>query len=509
MPDSSTSNVSKEEMGEAAHHIDDRAAQNQASIDRQQMHGKPFTIWTAMGLGHSITNSAVGIIVGLGNALPFGGPPVLFWGFILSAFAGLCVAISLGELASAFPHSGGQYYWVGTLAPPRSRRFLSYMIGFISWASGLCVSASVALVVIQATVACIKLAHPSFPDHPWIVFVGYQIVNLLAFGFNFFEKVLPWVSKSLLIYTPGIIFATFVALLAAGSEKQSVEAVFVRLSNLSGWPNGIAFLIGLNPSAWAFSCLDAVVHLADEIPQPRKNIPYALLCTVALGFCTGLPIVLVFMFCTVDLEAATSSTTPSLEIFLQVYKSKTAAIALESLPIVSSWGALIGAHTWQSRMAWAFSRDHGFPFHNHLSRVARSPFHAPVWAHVWSNLRIAVLGCLYLASKLAFNSLVAGGILFQYITYSASILCLLYHGRSKITPGPFWFPKLGLFANFFIISWSLTLLVFFCFPYFVPVEAGVMNYVSCVLVIVVLLALGYWMIHGKRSYKIADAQFYD
>ncbi|KAI8648222.1 hypothetical protein NCS57_01490100 [Fusarium keratoplasticum] len=492
---------------ERSNHVDE-PTEGQV-INTQRMHDEPFTIWTAMGLGHSITNTAVGMIVGLGNALPFGGPPVLFWGFLAMAFSGLCIAVSLGELASAFPHSGGQYYWVGKLGPPSCRRFLSFMIGIVSWASGLCVTASVNLVVTQIILSMISMTHPSFEPEPWVTFVGYQIINLVAFGFNFFEHSLPWVSRSLLIFTPAMLFAVFVSCLAGDSHKQGAHMVLLNISNISGWPNGIAFLIGLNPSAWSFSCLDAITHLADEIPQPRKNIPKALLCTVALGFCTGLPIILAFAFSVQDLDAALSATVPSLEIFRQIYNSKAAAIALQSFVTASAFGAVIGCHTWQSRMAWSFSRDRGFPFHSYISRIARAPYDAPIWAHLWSNLWVVILGCLYLASKLAFNSLVAGGILFQYISYSASILCLLYSGRSKVTPGPFWFPVLGYFTNFFTLAWSLAALVFFCFPYYIPAVADEMNYVSAVLGVVGVYALVFWFAHGRNAFKLADPEMYD
>ncbi|WZH50407.1 amino acid/polyamine transporter I [Fusarium acuminatum] len=470
----------------------------------EDVNERPFTIWTAMGLGHSITNTAIGITVGLGNALPFGGPPVLFWGFLAMAVAGSCIGISLAELSSAYPHSGGQYYWVGKLGPPSSRRFLSYIVALISWASALCVTASIDLIVTQTVLGMATMAHPSFVPKPWITFVGYQLVNLLAFGFNFFERCLPWCSKALLIYTPSILFAIFVALLAGDSHKQPAVAFFIDIKNISGWPTGLAFLIGLNTSAWSFSCLDAVTHLADEIPQPKKNIPKALICTIAVGFVTGLPVVFALMFSTKDLEAIGAAAVPSLEIFHQLYNSKAAAIALQSLVTASAFGAAIGSHTWQSRMAWAFSRNKGLPFSRHLSQVTGAPFHTPIWSHIWSNIWVVLLGCLYLASDLAFNSLVAGGLLFQYISYISCILCLLYHGRSNIVPGPFWLPKLGYVANVLTLVWCFTALIIFSFPYFTPVAADEMNYVIVVIGAVFAFGILFWFIGGRNSYQLSD-----
>ncbi|KAL6415931.1 Choline transport protein [Ilyonectria robusta] len=160
-------------------------------------------------------------------------------------------------------------------------------------------------------------------------------------------------------------------------------------------------------------------------------------------------------------------------------------------------------------MAWAFSRDRGFPFHTYLSQIAPEPFGTPIWAHVWSCAWTAVLGCFYLGSTLAFNSLVAGGILLQYLTYSASIGCLLWHGRANFQHGPFWFPRAGYVANITTIIWTVISLVMYSFPSFLPVEADQMNYVSCVIVGVLLFAVGYWLLYGRKEFETPQPQDYE
>ncbi|KAL5592118.1 hypothetical protein FOVSG1_011007 [Fusarium oxysporum f. sp. vasinfectum] len=475
-----------------------------------QLPQKTFTVWTAMGIGHSITNTAITLIVGLASGVALGGPPLFIYGFLVMAVIAVCVAISLGELASALPHSGGQYFWVAVLAPPKHRRFLSYITGIIGWAGAVCTSASVCLAVPTSIFAMVSVTHPDFNYKPWMGFVGFQVLNLLAFTFNCFERVLPWVSRFLLVFTVCTVIIVFVGILAASTHKQSADNLFVNLYNISGWPNGVAFLIGLNAPNWAFSCLDATVHLADEIPNPRKNIPRALLVTVALGSATGLPIILALFLSAPSINDIASSGTPSLQVFQEAFKHNTAAaLGLQSLVLISAAGAIIGIHTWQSRIAWAFSKDKGFPFHRFLSQIAPEPYGTPVFAHIWSCCWTSVLGCIYMGSQLAFNSLVSGGILLQYITYSTCIACLLWYGRSNITPGPFWYPRLGLVSNIVVLLWTAIALVFYCFPSFIPVQAGLMNYVSCVIVGVSLYALLYWVAFGRKEYETPEPEQYD
>ncbi|KAH8727466.1 amino acid/polyamine transporter I, partial [Phaeosphaeriaceae sp. PMI808] len=403
-----------------------------------------FTVWSAMGIGHSITNTAITIIVGLASGVIFGGSPLYFYGFVGMVLVAICVAVSLGELASALPHSGGQYFWVSVLAPIRFRRFLSYIIGVVAWAGAVCTAAAVCLAVPLMVFNMTALTHPNFVYKPWMVFVGYQVVNLVALLLNLFERFLPRFSKGLLIFTLASATVIFVSNLAGPGKQVSGTDFFTRFYNVSGWPDGLAALIGLNGVNWAFSCLDAAVHLADEIPEPRKNIPKALLATVGVGGFTGMFMLFSVFFATTDIDAVAAAGTPSLQVFLTVFKGNvSSAVGLQILVTISSIGSVVGIHTWQSRIAWAFSRDKGFPFHRYLCRIAPEPFGTPIYAHLWSCAWVSALGSLYLGSSLAFNSLIAGGILLQYSTYTACIVCLLCYGRDKIIPGPFWFPRFG------------------------------------------------------------------
>jgi len=110
------------------------------------------------------------------------------------ALIATCIAVSLGELASAYPNSGGQYYWTARLAPKKYARFLSYSTGYLGWAGAVVVSGSVAVGLAQAVVGMIILANPnvlfyleSVPDIDWLAIVAsfrrlsdYQLCCLLA-----------------------------------------------------------------------------------------------------------------------------------------------------------------------------------------------------------------------------------------------------------------------------------------------------------------------------------------
>lgn len=153
-------------------------------------------------------------------------------------------------------------------------------------------------------------------------------------------------------------------------------------------------------------------------------------------------------------------------------------------------------------MAWALARDQGWPFAERLSHVTPAPYDVPLWAHLWSCIWVAVLGCLYLGSTAAFNSFIGGGLLLQYLSYSICVIVLLIHGRNKIAHGPFWLPRFGPVANYVTLAWTIITVTFYSFPAIVPTTAETMNYVSCVLVFILLYSAVFWFSQGKKKYIV-------
>ncbi|KAG8710218.1 hypothetical protein FRC08_017484, partial [Ceratobasidium sp. 394] len=128
----------------------------------------------------------------------------------------------------------------------------------------------------------------------------------------------------------------------------------------------------------------------------------------------------------------------------------------------------------------------------------------PLNAHIMSCVWVAVLGCLYIASTTAFNSMVTGCLVFLYISYAIPVCCLLARGRSTIRPGPFWLGAFGLFSNIVLLCWTVFTLVFYDFPFVMPVQASNMNYVCVVIGIYAIYLSGYWVARGRRTFKVHD-----
>ncbi|EQB43930.1 hypothetical protein CGLO_17365 [Colletotrichum gloeosporioides Cg-14] len=484
----------------ADHDAVERGSITNGAVTVQTM--KPFTTLSALGIGYGTTNTAIGLLLVLGSTLPMGGSPLFFWGFLVMALVGLATATTLAELASAMPHPGGQYIWVHRLAPPKYKRFLSYITAVISWLAAVATGSSACLSVPVGICGIITLLDPTFEYKRWMGFLGFQLLNIVTLFGASFEQALLKISKVMLLFSCTTIVVIFITLFAMSKEHASAKDFFVTQINVSGWQNGIAFIIGMNGANWSFSCLGVTTHLAEEMPRPSTDIPKALMWTIVVGLVSGLLVVMSVLINVPYLDGADDNS--ALALFYRITGSQAAAIGLWVPVMITTIGAMWSIQTWQSRLAWTISREAGFPLHRYLSKIAPSPMHTPLWSLIFSASGTAIFGCLYLASDLAFNSLISTGLLLQYISYSIPVVLALMQGRSSFKHGPFWYPKLGLLANIVMLAWSVVALIFYCFPYYLPALADEMNYASPVLVALGIIILGLWFGYAKRNYEVKE-----
>lgn len=119
-----------------------------------------FSVWTLLGIGFALTNSWFGISASLVTGISSGGPIVTVYGIAWVAFINGCVGVTLSELASAMPNSGGQYYWAHELAPKEWANFLAYLTGAIGWAGSVFTCSSVALAIGSGLMGMIQINNP-------------------------------------------------------------------------------------------------------------------------------------------------------------------------------------------------------------------------------------------------------------------------------------------------------------------------------------------------------------
>lgn len=289
------------------------------------------------------------------------------------------------------------------------------------------------------------------------------------------------------------------------APKHDASYVFVETYNASGWSNdGVSWLVGLVSCIYPFLGYDAACHLAEEMDNPARNVPIAMVGSVVLNGIMGLGYCLILLFSLGDLDNLLASPTgfPFIQLFQNVTQSSAGASIMTMIITVIAITANSAGLTSTSRTAWAFARDSGLPFSSYFAVVDRKTS-IPKRMVVLVTVMQMLLGFLYLASYTAFNAALSMAILGMYASYILPIIYMALYGRKegKLVFGPFKLGEIfGLINNIVAIIWLVVAMVFSTFPNFEPVTPDNMNYSVVVISAWVLFGAIYFVFFGHKVY---------
>lgn len=249
--------------------------------------------------------------------------------------------------------------------------------------------------------------------------------------------------------------------------------------------------------------------MIEEIPNPTIEGPKIMLYSIGIGMFTGWVFLSCILFVITDIDAVNSNAAgPLLTAIYQATNSKAGAICLLMFPLVCMVFTSVTLMTTSSRMSYAFARDRGLPFSRVFAQIHPS-LHVPVNALLWTSAWVIIFGCVFLGSSSAFNAIVSASVVCLGVTYAIppTIHCL--RGRSLLPESrPFKLPgALGWILNLVGIAWTVLTTVLFLFPPDNPTTPDSMNYSVVAFGIILIIALGQWIVDGRKNYTgpVAEA----
>ncbi|KAH6691377.1 choline transport protein [Plectosphaerella plurivora] len=472
-----------------------------AQMGHTQELQRHFSTLSLIGLASTTTISWTGLGLGLTTEIGAGGPGAVIYGFILVTTLQCFLGASLAEFVSSYPTEGGMYHWIAAVAPRRATGILSFLTGWFSVLGWIFTTASTNIIYAQVLMALIALYRENLEIKAWQTFIVYQGLNLITAAVVMFgNKVIPALNKFSLFYLQIGWLVVLITVVACAPKHQDAEFVFRTWINNTGWENNaIAFITGLVNPLYSLGGLDGITHITEEMPNPSRNAPLAIAITLSIAFCTGITYLISLMFSIQDFDALTTGNTglPLAELFRQVTQKAGGAFGLTFILFIALGPCVISSQLSTGRVFWAFSRDGAMPLSRIWSKVhptLRIPFNSQLAV----TAIIAALGCLYLGSSTAFNSLLGTAVTINNISYMIPILTNLLTGRRNMHKGAFHMgPRIGPIVNTVTVCWLTFAIVFFSFPYVKPVEVTNMNYTCVVVGGLAILILAYWLKAGK------------
>ncbi|MGX6449408.1 APC family permease, partial [Patulibacter sp. S7RM1-6] len=449
---------------------------------------RDFTLRSTFSLAFAFISPIIALYaifaLGLGTA-----GASFWWAFPVVLLGQLLVALTLGELSSRWPEEGGLFQW--------SARMLGRAYG---WATGWAyVWTLVALMVATAYAASPFAASVLGVDEPSTAL--RLVLALVLMGLATFANVVG--RTPLKVFVLVSIGCELVGSVVIGT----ILLVFHRENGLSDLVSGFSsggtsfafgpFLAAVAVVGWAFIGFESAADVAEEVEDPERNVPKALILSLVLVACIVMYAGLALVLAIPDLPAVVAGEVPDPIAATLAAELGEGIVRPMMLVVCTGFVAgmvAIGAAV--SRVVYAMARAGELPAPTLLGRLSRREG-LPVTAIVVtaSVAAIVLVAAVLLDLYDTFIALATGGF---YIAFALPVIALLItRARGAWAPGPFRLPGVASAAvNVAAAAWLLFEIVNIAWPR----DLGAAWYVEwgCLLMIG-LVALGGAAVHRLQA----------
>ncbi|PYH32211.1 amino acid permease [Aspergillus neoniger CBS 115656] len=458
----------------------DRDDEDMAKFGRKQRFERNFGFLSMLGFTTTMMCTWEAVLTANPAAMTDGGPATLVYGFIFCWIGALLTAASLAEMASMAPTSAGQYHWVSILAPKGQAVFLSWVTGWldmIGWWANTASGVYFAATVLQGLLVLNYDGYDFQRWHGTLLMFAALVICLLVNSFG--ARLLPKIEGLILILHTAGFLAILIPLVYLAPHKNG-EFVFANFTNTSGWKSsGLTWLIGLMGTNLPFIGYDGPCHMSEEVVNASVIVPWCMIATIMLNGVLGFAMVLAFLFCVGDLDAALDSATgyDFIEVFFNATKSHAGTSVMTAIVIVADYLRIIN------------------------SRASGSAL--PLRAIALCAIITAITCLINIGSSAAFNAMISLTTAGLFSSYEIAIVLILIK-KLKNEPlqyGPWKMGRLwGILINIGSICF-LTITIFFSFfPEELPVTPTNMNWSIVVFMGEFLLGLGWYLVRGRKIY---------
>ncbi|KAG7873094.1 hypothetical protein KL938_005210 [Ogataea parapolymorpha] len=441
-------------------------------------------------------------------SMAYTGTAGITWVYLVAMAGIMCVALSMAEIASAFPTSGGLYYATAMLAPPKYKAFLSWFVGWSNYLTQITGGPSVGSSTAAMILALKQMTDPSYEYHKWHAFLlATSITVSCACIASMPVKWISYITRFTSLLNISFLFICWVVFLGGntraeqGLPKFNSNAEAWGITNMTDWPDGMAVLMSFMAAIWIMSGFDAPFHLAEESTNAEIVTPNAIVLTASLGAVLGFAFQLGMAYTIVDVTAAVEGELGQPFVsFLSQVLTKDRTIAMAALAIVLSYIMDFSSMLAASRVLYSYSRDGCIPLSRVWCRVnpyTRTPVNA-----VWFNWFVGeCLLCLMFKGE-AINAVFSFGATGAFVSFTVPILLRITYARNTFKPGPWNLGRFSYVTGTVGCLFILLMLPVLCFPQFRGKNntTDLMNWTSVVYWGAMLLVVLYWFAYGHTFF---------
>ncbi|WP_277969847.1 amino acid permease [Sphingomonas echinoides] len=350
-----------------------------ASLGYTQELNRSWSGFSNFAISFSIISVLAGCFTSFGLGWNNGGPAAIAWGWpIVSVFI-LMIGLCMSELVSAFPTSGGIYWWAAKLGGAKAGFYTGWLnlIGLIAILASTAYGAATFLDLTLGTFSETWLAGFSLTR----VFVMFLVILAFSATINIFSSHLLAVINNISVWWHVAGVTIVIAILILVPEQHaSLSDVFTKTINNTGMfdgaTSGVGWLIFVLPisailTQYTVTGYDASAHISEETKNAADSAAKGIWRAIFYSSIGGWILLLTFLFAVNDSDGVSKGGGAVAVIFSQAMSAPWVGVVL-LISLVGQLFCLTAVQTSTSRMLFAFSRDRAVPGHQLWSKVSKN-----------------------------------------------------------------------------------------------------------------------------------------
>ena len=410
-------------------------------------------------LGFTYLSPGAGVLSIFALGLATAGPPSIWW-FPIVALGQLLVALVFGEVVSQYPITGGIYPWTRRLWGKR----YAWMAAWIYIAA-----------LIVTTTALVQFSIPFLAN---LFGIGLSPESGLAIGLSLLAVAFVLNStgtRTLATVVRIGFYCELVGVVALGAylllfeRRNSFGVLFdpmgVAAESSYTWAFMLAALVGL----WQFYGFEACGDVAEEVKNPERRVPVAMILTIIVGLVAAFIAYAGFILAAPNLQDIVDGDVA--DPIPEIVRGSTGDFGMMMLLIVAPTIFLSAALSQQaalSRLLYSFARDRMLPasrwlstLHEEIGGSGAVPRNAMV-ASCIAPMLITVWLYFKPDSVVAVTAFAVLGI---YVCFQMVVLAALRQRIKGWVPGGPWsLGRFGLGINIVALVYGIAAMVLLAVP---------------------------------------------
>ncbi len=416
---------------------------------------RSMSLWANFALGFTYLSPLVGVYSLFAVALTVGGPPSIWWIVIVGA-GQLLVSLVFGEVVSQYPIHGGIYPWARRLW---GRRYAWMAAWVYIWA--MIVTITAVAEYGSGFAASLFGIEPTADTGLWLT-LG---LLLIALAINFTGT--KWLARAARIgLAAELIGVIGLGLYLLIFQRKQEFSVFFDTMGVEGDGSYLpAFMGAALAGLFLFYGFEACGDVAEEVENPARRIPKAMILTILVGGVSALFSFGGYVLAAPDLQAIVSGEDADpIPAILESTLGPVGAKVFLVIAVTAFLSCVLSLQAAASRLLFSFARDGMIPGHRWLSKVTTGS-KVPANALIVACTVPAIIALLvWLNADLLFP-VTAFAVTGIYVAFQMVVLASLRQRFRGWKPaGPFSLGRWGLVINIVALAYGVFAIVLLVTP---------------------------------------------